>query len=81
MTDYFQSVGGRVGLYSTASQWNAIAGTVSSSSSLYGQDSWLPGSSNLANAKNACTLPGLTGGKTTMTQYVAKQLDYDYSCV
>ena len=81
MTNYFQSVGSRIGLYSTASQWKAIAGTVSSSSSLYGQDSWLAGSSSLTNAKNACTLPGLTDGKTTVTQYVARQVDYDYSCV
>lgn len=81
MTDYFQSVGGRVGLYSTATQWKQIAGTVSNTSSLYGLDSWLPGSSNLSGAKNTCTQPGLTGGKTTVTQYVAKRVDYDYSCI
>jgi hypothetical protein len=81
MTDYFQSVGGRVGLYSTATQWEQIAGTIDSASSLYGLDSWLPGSSSLISAKAACTAPGLTGGKTTVTQYVAKRVDYDYSCV
>ena len=81
MTDYFQSVGGRVGLYSTATQWKQIAGTVSNTSSLYGLNSWLPGSSNLSSAKTACTLPGLTGGQTTVTQYVAQRTDYDYSCV
>lgn len=81
MTDYFQSVGGRVGLYSTASQWKAIAGTVSSTSSLHALDSWLPGSTSLTNAKTACSKAGLTGGKTTVTQYVSKKLDYDYSCV
>ncbi|HVV25744.1 MAG TPA: hypothetical protein VHC21_01810 [Candidatus Saccharimonadales bacterium] len=81
MTDYFQSVGGRVGLYSTASQWKAIAGTVSTTSSLHGLDSWLPGYSKLTAAKNACSVAGLTGGKTTVTQYVSKQLDYDYSCI
>lgn len=79
MTDYFTSVGGRVGLYSTATQWNQIAGVVNTGS-LYGLDSWLPGSSSLTGAKNTCTLPGLTGGQTTVTQYVAKRVDYDYSC-
>ncbi len=81
MTAYFESLGSSVGLYSTTTQWNQIAGTVSSTSNLYGLDSWLPGSSNLSSAKNACTLPALTGGKTTVTQYVAKRVDYDYSCI
>ena len=81
MTDYFQGIGGKVGLYSTASQWKQIAGTVSSTSSLYGLNSWLPGSSSLSTAKTACTLPGLTGGQTTVTQYVAQRTDYDYSCI
>ncbi len=81
MTDYFQSIGGRVGLYSTASQWKQIAGTVSSGSSLHGLDSWLPGARSLSSAKDNCSLPGLTGGKTTVTQYVSKNTDYDFSCV
>lgn len=81
MVAYFEGVGGRVGLYSTSYQWNQIAGTVSSNSNLYGLDSWLPGSSNLNGAETDCTLPGLTSGKTTVTQYVAKRVDYDYSCV
>jgi len=81
MTNYFQSVGGRVGLYSTASQWAQIVGTVSTTSGLYKLDSWLPGSSNLSSAKTACTKPGLTGGLTTVTQYITKRVDYDYSCV
>jgi hypothetical protein len=81
MVDYFHSVDGRVGLYSTSTQWNQIAGTVSPSSSLHGLDSWLPGSSNLSGAENACKVPGLTGGQTTVTQYVAKRVDYDYSCI
>lgn len=81
MTDYFTGIGGRVGLYSTSYQWGQIAGTVSSTSSLYGLDSWLAGASNLSGAKSQCSLPGLTGGKTTVAQYVAKRTDYDYSCV
>lgn len=81
MTDYLQDIGGRVGLYSTAYQWNQIAGTITSASSLYGLDSWLPGSNSLNGAKSACSLSGLTNGQTTVTQYVAKRVDYDYSCV
>lgn len=81
MVAYFESVGGRVGLYSTATQWQQIAGTTSSTSNLYGLDSWLPGASNLTGAENACKLPGLTGGATTVTQYVSRRVDYDYSCI
>jgi hypothetical protein len=80
MADYFTSVGGRVGLYSTSYQWGQIAGTVSSSSSLYGLDSWLPGARSLSGAQANCKLPALTGGSVTLTQYVSKQIDYDYSC-
>lgn len=80
MVDYFTSIHARVGLYSTAYQWGQIAGTVDSTSSLYGLDSWLAGASNLSSAKTNCGLPGLTGGQTTVTQYVAKNTDYDYSC-
>lgn len=81
MVNYFTSTGGRVGLYSTSYQWGQIAGTVSPSSSLYGLDSWLAGASSLSGAKANCSLPGLTGGKTTVTQYVSRRVDYDYSCV
>jgi hypothetical protein len=81
MADYFTSVGASVGLYSTSSQWGQIAGSVNPTSSLSMLDSWLPGSSSLSGAKNACSLPGLTGGKTAVTQYVSKRTDYDYSCI
>lgn len=81
MTDYFQNIGARVGLYSTATQWHQIAGTVSPTSSLHGLNSWLPGASGLSSAKANCSLPALTGGKTTVTQYVSRRLDYDYSCI
>lgn len=80
MVDYFHGLDSSVGLYSTSYQWNQIAGVVSSTSSLYGLDSWLPGASSLSGAENNCSLPGLTGGSTTITQYVSKRIDYDYSC-
>lgn len=82
MVDYFESIGVRgVGLYSTSYQWGLIAGTVDSSSSLYGLDSWLPGASNLAGAQAKCSENGLTGGQVTLAQYVAKRVDYDFSCI
>ncbi|HET8991555.1 MAG TPA: hypothetical protein VFN31_00785 [Candidatus Saccharimonadales bacterium] len=81
MVDFFKSIGVQVGIYSTSYQWGVIAGTVSSTSSLYGLDSWLPGSRTLSAAEAACSSAGLSGGKTTLTQYVSGRLDYDYSCV
>ena len=81
MANYFQSISGRVGLYSTPTQWKEIAGTVSTSSSLYGLDSWLPGASSLRELRKNCALPALTGGKTTVTQYITRSFDYDYSCI
>lgn len=81
MVDYFTSLGASVGLYSTQYQWNQIAGTVDSSSSLYGLNSWLAGASNLSNAQTKCSDPGLTGGDVTLVQYVAKRTDYDFSCI
>lgn len=81
MVDYFTGIGARTGLYSTSTQWQQIAGPVASTSSLHGLDTWLPGAVNLSAAKTDCSAPGLTGGKTSVTQYVSRRVDYDYSCV
>jgi hypothetical protein len=82
MSAYFQSIGAQIGLYSTSSQWNQIAGTVSASSNLYSLKSWIPGARNQADAQSKCSLPPLTaGGQVTLTQFVSKNLDYDYSCI
>lgn len=83
MTDYFQSLGARVGLYSTGYQWGQIVGnSVSSTSSLNGLDSWLAGASNLSDAQTQCTTePALTnGGTVSLVQYISKRTDYDFSC-
>jgi len=81
MTAYFQSVGARVGLYSTTAQWGQIAGSVSPSSNLNALANWRPGARNLSGAKSNCGLPPLTGGGyVSLTQYVSGSLDYDYSC-
>lgn len=81
MVDYFQSLGSQVGLYSTSYQWGQIAGTVATTSSLRGLDSWIPGATGLRSAQANCSLVALTGGKTVLTQYVSRGIDYDYSCV
>jgi hypothetical protein len=82
MTAYFtEKIGLRVGIYSTGYQWNLIAGTTPPGSSLYSLPSWLAGSSSERDARSDCRLPPLTGGGTVeMTQYVAKQLDYNVAC-
>lgn len=83
MTEYFKSVGGRVGLYSTGSQWNQIVGSsVTATSNLNGLNNWRPGGASLATAKQACSAAPLTSnGTVVLTQFVSKGLDYDYSCV
>ena len=82
MTSYFQSIGARAGLYSTASQWSQIIGSsVSAGSDLNGLKNWRPGGANLSTAKQACSATPLTAnGAVTLTQYISKSLDYDYSC-
>jgi hypothetical protein len=82
MSAYFQSIGASVGLYSTSYQWIQIVGSTDASSNLYSLASWLAGSRNESNAKSNCSLPPLTaGGQVTITQFISKSLDYDYSCI
>jgi hypothetical protein len=82
MSAYFQSIGAGVGIYSTSYQWNQLVGTVSPGSNLYNLKSWLAGARNESSAKSNCSLPPLTaGGQVTLTQFISKNLDYDYSCI
>jgi hypothetical protein len=53
---YFRHIGAKVGIYSTASQWNPIVGTVPPSSPLYRLPDWRPGAKTLAQAKKNCHL-------------------------
>src|SRR5581483_8020337 len=67
MVYYLQNHGAAVGLYSTAYQWNQLIGTPSSTSSLNGLTSWLPGARSQSSAASNCTLPPLTAnGKVTL---------------
>ncbi|MCZ2810185.1 hypothetical protein O2W15_01935 [Modestobacter sp. VKM Ac-2979] len=82
MTDHLESVGGRVGLYSTGYQWGEIVGDVPSWSSLHGLDSWLAGARSLSGAVANCSdSPLVDGGRVIMTQYVEDDLDHNHSCV
>ncbi|KRE66182.1 hypothetical protein ASG92_16440 [Arthrobacter sp. Soil736] len=82
MTDFFHSIGARVGIYSTGSQWGQIVGQVDSGSSLYGLPTWLAGARTVTGAKDNCAAAPLTaGGKVVLTQFVSKGFDYDYSCI
>lgn len=82
MTAYFQSIGSKVGVYSTNSQWQTIVGQVATNSNLNGLDSWLAGARTVRGAQQNCTNPPLTPtSSVVLTQYVSSGLDYNYSCI
>jgi len=81
MVAYFRRIGGTVGIYSTTSQWDKIAKTIPSTSSLYRLADWIPGARTLAQAKANCRLVPLTGrGIVSVTQWAASKTDHDFSC-
>lgn len=83
MAEYFASIGTRIGLYSTAYQWGEITdGVIDSESRLNGLPNWRPGGRNVSTATQACTASPLTpGGTVVLTQYIARGLDHNYSCI
>lgn len=82
MTAYFQSIGAKVGLYSTSYQWGQIVGQASPTSNLNNSQSWIPGARSASAAKSNCSAaPLTTNSPVTLTQYVSSSLDYDYSCI
>lgn len=82
MTAYFESINARVGLYSTSTQWHQIVGdSISDASNLIALPNWRPGGANLNLAKQACRAEPLTSnGRISLTQFVSRGLDYNYSC-
>jgi hypothetical protein len=81
MTSYLLSRGATVGFYSTARQWDQIAGDVPSTSNLAGRASWLAGASTLNGAKANCRKAPLTPrGEVVLAQYVKNKLDRNLSC-
>ncbi len=83
MTAYFKQLGAKVGLYSTGLQWSQIVGSaVSGTSNLNGLPNWRPSGASLNNAKANCSVEPLTaGGIISLTQFVIKGLDNNYSCI
>lgn len=83
MTAYFNSQGAKVGLYSTAEQWNVINGSsISTNSNLNNLPNWRPSGTNLNNALANCAAVSLTpGGFVSLTQYIQKNLDKNHSCI
>jgi hypothetical protein len=81
MVSYFRRIGGTVGIYSTAKQWDPIVGTVPPASPLYRLPDWIPGAKTLAQAKKNCRLAPLTGGGTiSVTQWKTSPTSSDLSC-
>lgn len=83
MTAYYVAQSAKVGLYSTAVQWNQIVGsTVTATSNLNGLPNWRPSGASLDNAKANCNVAPLTyGGFISLTQYVQHGLDKNHSCI
>lgn len=81
MTAFFHSIKADVGIYSSGYQWAQLVGEVGSSSNLHPLPSWLAGARTVTGAKARCSDPPLTGGgEVTMTQFVSRGFDYNYSC-
>lgn len=71
-----------VGIYSSSGSWSSLFATVHADSPLYSLDEWRPGAKTLSRAKSNCTLAPFEGnGRVVTTQYVASNIDYDYSCL
>ena len=73
------SAGGSVGLYSTASQWKAIVGTVTTSTPLAGLGSWLPGAHPTGRPETANWPRSPSGEEVTLTQWTTAGSDHDHS--
>lgn len=81
-TAYFNAKNAKVGLYSTAVQWNEITGTPDATKNMDGLPNWRPSGASLSNAKANCTVAPLTaGGFISMTQYVQQNIDKNHSCI
>ena len=81
MRDYYVSKGARIGLYSTAYQWNQITGTTTNSK-FKALPNWRPSGKSLQIAIDNCKVDPLTeGGYISLTQYVVQNLDRNHTCI
>ena len=70
-----------IGVYSTASQWDAITGgTGPSSGSLHEIPVWIAGARDLAGAQANCARPSFTGGPVELAEWLGYPVDGDYAC-
>jgi hypothetical protein len=79
--DYLNAQAAVVGIYSTPSMWNTIAGSsfIPTQTTISVVPNWIPGAS-AASPQLAC-LQTITGnGQTWLTQYTSGGFDYDYAC-
>jgi hypothetical protein len=80
--DFFNQQGVIVGIYSTQSMWNSIAG--SSFTPLQTRTSvvpnWIPGASS-TNPQSSCSQKITVNGQVWLTQYVSNGFDHDYACL
>ena len=65
-----------IGVYSTASQWNAIAGSAPGFTTT---PNWVPGASSARQAPTLCAA-SFTGGPVQLVQYPAGKFDGDITC-
>ncbi|HTL87258.1 MAG TPA: hypothetical protein VL856_18900 [Acidimicrobiia bacterium] len=72
----------RVGIYSTAYQWNRITGGSSVTHDWFRANPvWLAGFNNHDHARRGCATTSFTGGPVAMTQYLGRDgLDADVIC-
>ncbi len=67
-----------IGIYSTSSMWQVIAGN--SGTAFSSVPVWIPGFGSLAAAEAACYTTSFTGARVAMIQYPSKGYDGDYVC-
>ncbi len=76
---YLSSEGvGRVGFYSTGSQWTSITG--GTGSTFAASPDWVAGFRTLSVAQAGCSSTSFTGGRVGLTQYPSGGFDADYAC-
>ena len=68
--------GGVMGVYSTQSEWNQIAGRKYQP----GVPAWMAGAQSFAGARTMCSGTSFTGGPIGLIQYATRLLDIDYAC-
>jgi len=73
---------GSIGIYSTASQWQAITGLTATTSSSYfpaSDPDWVAGASSFSQAQANCST-SFTGAAVSLAQFPAGGFDADYAC-